>query len=106
MLNDDDLNQMREIAKEEISKLDIINYINCENEKQEMKKEIQDVITDLKYYDKEFNTYSIEYRLEIIEKLILNIKRINKLILKLMLVLFVISIIMLLCFLFFVYGSA
>lgn len=98
MIEDDDLKQIREIIKEEINRLDIVNYINTEFENAELKKDISNVKHDVDEYNKIMNIHSIEFRLKLIEKIILNIDKVNKVILKLIIALFGISIILLVSF--------
>ncbi len=98
MLSNDDIEKIREITKEEIKKLDLVNYINEETEKEIIKSEISDMKHDLGEYNKELNLFSIEFRLKLIERLIINIEKINKLVLKLILALFIVSIILLISF--------
>ncbi len=98
MFDKDEIKKIREITKEEIKKFGIIDYINQENEKQIIEKEITEVNSDLREYDRIFNLYSIEYRLKLLERLILNIEKINKIVLKLILALFIISLVLLISF--------
>ncbi len=98
MFDKDEIKKIREITKEEIKKFGIIDYINQENEKQIIEKEITEVNSDLREYDRIFNLYSIEYRLKLLERLILNIEKINKIVLKLIVALFIISLVLLISF--------
>lgn len=98
MFDKDEIEKIREISKEEIKKFDILEYINSENEKQLIEKEIADVQSDLREYDKLLNLYSIEHRLRLLERLVLNIEKINKMVLKFILALFIVSLILLISF--------
>ncbi|MFW5799364.1 MAG: hypothetical protein ACOCV8_01010 [Spirochaetota bacterium] len=101
MFDEEEKEQIREITKEEIKKMELLDYFNTESEKNILANEIRNVQSDISEYNKEMNMNSIEYRIRILEKLILNIEKVNKIILKLILALFAISLALLVSFIVF-----
>ncbi len=98
MFNEEEQEQIRHILNEELKKKNIFNEIRERVEKYKISEEIQEVKSDLTKYNNEFNQYSIEYRLEILERLILKIEKLNKVLLKIVLGFFIVSMILLVSF--------
>jgi hypothetical protein len=98
MLNEEEQEQIRHILKEELTKNKIFNDISEKVEEIKISDEIQEVKSDLDKYNNEFNQYSIEYRLDILERLILKIEKLNKVLLRIVLGFFIVSMILLVSF--------
>jgi hypothetical protein len=98
MFSEEEEKKLREIIREEIKTIGIVKYIDEETEKSNIQDEITEINSDLTKYNNELNLHSIEYRLEIVERLILNLEKVNKILLKLVLGLFIVSVILLVSF--------